>query len=150
MPPKPAVSVILPAWNSHQTVAACLNSLRTQTFRDFEVILVDLNAVVHSGGRGCARPPHMRTRVSARAFQRGFDYGMVRPRLQRWGRRRTLAYVVGTPLTVLWLLIRAFCYATPTGHFGTLVRCLPIITIGYTTRQIGEALAHWRLAWRRS
>ncbi len=37
----PLVSVILPGWNSHRTVAACLESLRAQTFRDFETILVD-------------------------------------------------------------------------------------------------------------
>src|SRR5580704_571191 len=35
------VSVILSAWNSQDTVVACLESLRAQTFRDFEVILVD-------------------------------------------------------------------------------------------------------------
>jgi GT2 family glycosyltransferase len=37
----PAVSVILPAFESHETIAACLESLRGQTFRDFEVIVVD-------------------------------------------------------------------------------------------------------------
>ena len=41
MLPEPAASVILPAWNSHPTVAACLGSLRDQSFRDFEIILVD-------------------------------------------------------------------------------------------------------------
>ena len=41
MPPRPSVSVIIPAWNSHKTLTACLDSLRTQTFHDFEVILVD-------------------------------------------------------------------------------------------------------------
>ncbi len=35
------VSVVLPAWNSHETVAACLESLRSQTFRQFETIVVD-------------------------------------------------------------------------------------------------------------
>jgi glycosyltransferase involved in cell wall biosynthesis len=38
---EPLVSIILPGWNSHRTVGACLDSLRAQTFRDFEVILVD-------------------------------------------------------------------------------------------------------------
>jgi glycosyltransferase involved in cell wall biosynthesis len=33
--------VILPAWNSDATIAACLESLRAQTFRDYEVIVVD-------------------------------------------------------------------------------------------------------------
>jgi glycosyltransferase involved in cell wall biosynthesis len=35
------VSVIIPAWNSHETIGACLESLSRQTFRDFEVIVVD-------------------------------------------------------------------------------------------------------------
>lgn len=295
MPPKLAVSVILPAWNSHQTVAACLNSLRTQTFRDFEVILVDsspgdetariicetfpeiqlvrspqrlwphaarnlganmasgeilvfsdpdcimspqwLEQLVrghregHStvggsvgnandgwfldgvhlckyawwmpGGRAGARTELPSANVSysrtlfshigpfpeewcgdtllayrsanagltpwfkpeakikhdhrnglreflQERFQRGYDYGMVRPCLERWSRGRMLAYVLGAPLTVLWLLIRAFYYATPTGHFNMLVRCLPVVAVGYMARQIGEALAHWRLAWKQS
>lgn len=37
----PTVSVILPAFLSHETIGACLESLRRQTFRDFEVIVVD-------------------------------------------------------------------------------------------------------------
>lgn len=37
----PTVSVILPAYQSHETIGACLESLRGQTFRDFEVIVVD-------------------------------------------------------------------------------------------------------------
>jgi GT2 family glycosyltransferase len=35
------ISVILPAWNSQETVAACLESLGSQTFRQFETIVVD-------------------------------------------------------------------------------------------------------------
>lgn len=38
---EPAVSVILPAYLSHETIAACLSSLRRQTFDDFETIVVD-------------------------------------------------------------------------------------------------------------
>lgn len=37
----PAASVILPAYLSHSTVEGCLRSLDAQTFRDFEVIVVD-------------------------------------------------------------------------------------------------------------
>ncbi len=37
----PRASVIVPAWRSQATVAECLESLRGQTIRDHEVILVD-------------------------------------------------------------------------------------------------------------
>jgi glycosyltransferase involved in cell wall biosynthesis len=37
----PRVSVIVAAYDAHQTLARCLESLRAQTFHDFEVILVD-------------------------------------------------------------------------------------------------------------
>ena len=37
----PEVSVILPAYRSHETVGGCLEALRRQTFRGFEVIVVD-------------------------------------------------------------------------------------------------------------
>lgn len=37
----PAVSVLIPAYYSHETVAACLEALRRQTFRNFETVLVN-------------------------------------------------------------------------------------------------------------
>jgi GT2 family glycosyltransferase len=37
----PTISVIIPAYNSHETIAGCLNALRQQTFLDFECIVVD-------------------------------------------------------------------------------------------------------------
>lgn len=37
----PRVSVIIPAYLSHETIAACLQTLRAQTYRDFETIVVD-------------------------------------------------------------------------------------------------------------
>jgi GT2 family glycosyltransferase len=39
--PIPSVSVIVVNWNRHDLLRACLLSLRQQTFRDFEVIVVD-------------------------------------------------------------------------------------------------------------
>lgn len=41
---RPRVSVIIAAFEAHATVGRCLKSLRAQTFRDFEVILVDSSA----------------------------------------------------------------------------------------------------------
>jgi glycosyltransferase involved in cell wall biosynthesis len=40
-PTDPVVSVIIPCYHSHGTLAACLDSLRDQSHRDFEVILID-------------------------------------------------------------------------------------------------------------
>ncbi len=39
MPPR--LTVVVPNWNTRQFLGPCLNSLRRQTFRDFETILVD-------------------------------------------------------------------------------------------------------------
>lgn len=38
---RPALSVVIPAYNSHDTLAGCLESLERQTFNDFEVVIVD-------------------------------------------------------------------------------------------------------------
>jgi GT2 family glycosyltransferase len=37
----PRVSVVIPAWRSHATIAGCLEALAGQSFRDFETIVVD-------------------------------------------------------------------------------------------------------------
>jgi GT2 family glycosyltransferase len=39
--PRPALSVVIPAYDSHDTLAGCLEALERQTFRDFETIVVD-------------------------------------------------------------------------------------------------------------
>ena len=38
---RPVLSVVIPAYNSHDTLAGCLESLERQSFRDFEVVIVD-------------------------------------------------------------------------------------------------------------
>ncbi len=40
-PLSPLVSVVIPAYRSQETVSGCLSALRSQTFRDFEVVIVD-------------------------------------------------------------------------------------------------------------
>jgi GT2 family glycosyltransferase len=37
----PTLSVIIPNWNGRRFLAECIDSLKTQTYRDFETILVD-------------------------------------------------------------------------------------------------------------
>ena len=39
--PAPKVSIIIPMYNSKKYIAECLNSIFGQTFKDFEVIVVD-------------------------------------------------------------------------------------------------------------
>jgi len=42
--PKPKISVVIPAYNEEKYLPACLASLKQQTFKDFEVIVVDNNS----------------------------------------------------------------------------------------------------------
>jgi hypothetical protein len=83
-------------------------------------------------------------------FQRGYDYGMVRPRLEHWSAARTLFYVLAAPLTLAMMLIRAFRFAAASENLGMFLRCMPIIFLGFAARQTGEAAAHWTILWRRS
>jgi GT2 family glycosyltransferase len=39
--PNPAVSVVLPCYNAHRHLGRALDSVRAQTFRDFEILVVD-------------------------------------------------------------------------------------------------------------
>src|ERR1700691_5903395 len=39
--PAPRVSVIIPAYNTAQLIAACLDSIFAQTFQDFETVIVN-------------------------------------------------------------------------------------------------------------
>jgi glycosyltransferase involved in cell wall biosynthesis len=41
MPPRPLVSVIIPAYKSHRTIDRCLDSLHRQTYSPMEIIIVD-------------------------------------------------------------------------------------------------------------
>jgi GT2 family glycosyltransferase len=45
----PLVSIIIPAYYSYETVRACLEALRLQTFRDFETILVNSSPETKTG-----------------------------------------------------------------------------------------------------
>ena len=38
---RPAVSIVVPAWQSEKTIGRCLVSLREQTFSDIEIIVID-------------------------------------------------------------------------------------------------------------
>ncbi|OGG14842.1 hypothetical protein A2773_07120 [Candidatus Gottesmanbacteria bacterium RIFCSPHIGHO2_01_FULL_39_10] len=40
----PSISVIIPAYNEEKYIARCLSSLKKQTYKDFEIIVVDNNS----------------------------------------------------------------------------------------------------------
>ncbi|MBM4422142.1 MAG: glycosyltransferase family 2 protein [Chloroflexi bacterium] len=54
------VSVIIPNWNGAAHLPACLDSLRAQTFRNFEIIVADNASADHSLALLAARYPEVR------------------------------------------------------------------------------------------
>jgi GT2 family glycosyltransferase len=40
----PVISIVVPNWNGEDVIGECLDSLRAQTFKDFEIIVVDNNS----------------------------------------------------------------------------------------------------------
>ncbi|MFH0875476.1 MAG: glycosyltransferase family 2 protein, partial [archaeon] len=40
----PLISVIIPAYNEEKCITECLNSLKNQQFKDFELIVIDNNS----------------------------------------------------------------------------------------------------------
>jgi len=49
--PPPEISVIVPVYNVEDHITACLRSLQTQLFRDFEVIVINDGSTDHSDAR---------------------------------------------------------------------------------------------------
>ncbi len=45
----PQISIIVPVFQSEQYLSRCINSIRKQTFTDFELILVDDGSPDNSG-----------------------------------------------------------------------------------------------------
>lgn len=67
--PRPALSVIIPAYDSHGTLAGCLEALRRQTFQDFETVVVDSGPDGTAEGMVPARFPWVRyVRVRHRLY----------------------------------------------------------------------------------
>lgn len=45
---KPGISIVVPAYNCEKYIAACLESIMVQTFRDYEVLVVDDGSTDHT------------------------------------------------------------------------------------------------------
>ncbi len=61
--PVPRASVVIPTWNGAELLRAALASLRRQTYRDFEIIVVDNGSTDHTRAMLAAEFPEVRTVV---------------------------------------------------------------------------------------
>jgi len=73
--PNPEMSVIVLNWNGKHFLETCLSSLRRQTFRDFEVILVDNCST--DGSQEYVRANFPEVRLIALGENRGFTGGNI-------------------------------------------------------------------------
>ena len=69
MPPR--LTVVIPNWNGERFLKLCLGSLRDQSFRDFETILVDSGSTDGSLGFVAENFPEVKT--IALGENRGFS-----------------------------------------------------------------------------
>ena len=56
----PRISVVVPFYNNEDLLGDCLASIAAQTFRDFEVIMVDDGSTDGGAAIAAARPPPTR------------------------------------------------------------------------------------------
>jgi GT2 family glycosyltransferase len=70
-PVSPRVTVVIPNWNGERFLEICLGSLRTQTFRDFETLVVDNGS--SDGSIELARRDFPKVRVISLDKNRGFS-----------------------------------------------------------------------------
>ncbi len=71
--PSPLVSIIIVTWNSKAYLLTCLDSLTQQTFRDFEVILVD-NASIDGDVNGVVKNyPSLNIHIKKNSSNLGFS-----------------------------------------------------------------------------
>lgn len=66
----PAASIIIPHWNGKEHLQTCLDALRRQTFRDFEIILVDNGST--DGSQAYVRTHYPEARLLELGENRGF------------------------------------------------------------------------------
>src|ERR1051325_2809700 len=68
MPTAPRVSVVIGASDAAATIGGCLEALRRQTFRDFEVVLVDSSPDEETARIAAAYPKVVFERSASRLY----------------------------------------------------------------------------------
>ena len=74
MTPSPRISVVVPNWNGRDLIDLCLESVRAQTVRDLEIIVVDNGST--DGSAEHLRRHHPDVRLVALAVNQGFAGGV--------------------------------------------------------------------------
>jgi GT2 family glycosyltransferase len=72
MPSEPLLSIVIVYWNSAKYLPRCLDCISQQTFRDFEVIIID-NGSLDEGTKGIEQIyPELKLRLERLSSNRGF------------------------------------------------------------------------------
>ena len=53
---QPLISVIVPVYNIIPYLPRCVESLRTQTYENLEILLIDDSILWYSSSKGCIHP----------------------------------------------------------------------------------------------
>jgi len=69
---KPLVSVIIPSYNSALSIAACLSSLKKQTYQQIEIVVVDRNSIDGTATLAKKYTPHVYAHGPERSAQVNF------------------------------------------------------------------------------
>jgi hypothetical protein len=70
----PLISIIIPNWNGKRFLKGCLDSLKSQTFKDFEVIIVDNNS--HDDSVSFVKENYPDVKIIELSSNRGFAGGV--------------------------------------------------------------------------
>lgn len=71
---QPLISIIIPNWNGKRFLKGCLDSLKSQTFKDFKVIIVDNNS--HDDSASFVKENYPDVKIIELASNRGFAGGV--------------------------------------------------------------------------
>jgi GT2 family glycosyltransferase len=139
----PTVSVIVVNWNNREDLVECLTSLRKQSFREFEAIVVDNGSTDGSVEMMHAKFPEVR--VTALPANRGFSVANNRGMRQARGRYIALLNNDAFP-RVDWLehMCRGLENNPEVGFCASKILCYPdverIDTVGDTFSILGKGL----------